>query len=319
MQEGFPALVVCVRLRAVAELLSIPSFRVRVSAARLMSLQTKGYTPPDKWTAAEFRRRGGAMRFALARAGKIVVRKALPGIRAAARNVMLRQVEAIEALVEQRIRKRGKAADPLSILVSVGDESIWLEAMKDVFGASGGMLEAELSPILTSVASQGFSKTQRVLGVPPDKVRAETFRQQTARIGARITGIDDFTKEKVRAKIRSAMDEEGATLRDVAGAVRESMGSITESRVACIARTESANVWNIGSTTAMKQVPGLEKVDVIGCESRERERWGDPSFAQFMYRGEGTCNIKGVPIEDAHLLVFHPNHTGAIVPGSFSS
>jgi len=258
------------------------------------------------------------MRFALARAGKIVAKKAQPAIRAAARNIMERQVQAMIELVEQRIRNRGKAFDPLGIAVSIDDEAIWLRAMNEVFAATGGMLEAELMPVLTSVAARGYSQTREVMGLPPDLPRAQSFRDATARIGDRITKIDDYTRTKVRDKIRAAMEESGATIRDVADAVQETMSGITDSRVAVIARTESANVWNAGSTTAMQQVPGLLTVDVIGCESREQERWGDPSFSQYLYRGEGTCNIRGVPIADAPQLRFHPNHTGAIVPGSFA-
>lgn len=299
------------------DLCPIPAFRTRIAAARLIDLSTKGATPAKPLTAADWRRSGSTVRFAIARLGKITTRKAIPAIRAASRNVMLRQVEAIVRRVEDVVRARSKAADPLLIPVSLADEAIWARALNDVFAATGGMLEAELTPILTSVAAQGLTRTQTVLGLPVDPRRAADFRQQTARIGQRITAIDEHTRKRVRDSIRTAMEEEGATIRDVADSVRQTMTTATENRIAVIARTESANVWNVGSVTAMRQVDGLATVDVIGCESREQERWGNPSFAQFMYRGEGTCNIKGVPIEDANLLNFHPNHTGAIVPGSF--
>ena len=53
----------------------------------------------------------------------------------------------------------------------------------------------------------------------------------------------------------------------------------------------------------------ITHVSVIGCEAREP---GSPQ-----YRGESTCNIQDVPINDADKLEFHPNHTGTIVPSRF--
>jgi len=281
-----------------------------LGAAALVAAQVKGYKAPAKWSKEVFRKKGKVMRFALARTAKIVARKAYPAVRVAAKKVMMGQIEAALVLAQRRFAA-GKA-----ITVNVADEAVWLEAFNDVFAVAGGMLEAELVPPLQSVVAQGMSKTEIVLGLESSAVRAASLRGVSLRIAQRITRIDEHTRAEFRRAVVKGLAEEGSTIRDVADSIRDTMTDVTERRIRVIARTETANAWNAGSIAAMRDLPGVKTVDVIGCESREKERWGQPSFAQYLYRGEGTCNIRGVPIEDAHKLNFHPNHTGAIVPGS---
>ncbi len=53
----------------------------------------------------------------------------------------------------------------------------------------------------------------------------------------------------------------------------------------------------------------VSHISVIGCEAVEE---GIPE-----YKGVPTCNIRNVPVEDAHELAFHINHTGTMVPTGF--
>jgi hypothetical protein len=116
--------------------------------------------------------------------------------------------------------------------------------------------------------------------------------------------------------IRSSIAD-GHTVAETAKVLEERMPKIAAARIRTIARTETMMAWTEGSIASLQQSGVVTHVSVIGCESREEGSWGRPSFQQFMYRGEGTCNIQDVPIADAHLLNFHPNHTGSVVPSRF--
>ena len=89
----------------------------------------------------------------------------------------------------------------------------------------------------------------------------------------------------------------------------EALPAFNASRINTIARTETNNAWTRGSVASFQESTTLSHVSVIGCEARE------PNSPQ--YRGESTCNVQDVPVEDAGLLDFHPNHTGTIVPSRF--
>lgn len=292
-------------------------FRPYLSAARLVAAQGKGgYKPPDEWTAATFAAHGTAMRFALARTSKIVVRQARPAVQVAAGRVIYAQIDAALVIASRKLVARHTRSAIDEITVTVADEDIWVEAFNQVMAGAGNMLEAELTPILNSVAQQGFSKTSLVLGIQPDPIASNRFANYTREVGQRITQIDETTRRQFAEAVGDAMAEEGSTIRDVSDAIRDRMKQFTEPRLATIARTETQNVWTAGSLASMKLVPGIRSIDVIGCESREMDRWNQPSYQQFMWQGESTCNIEGVAIADAHSLNFHPNHTGTMVPGT---
>ena len=69
-----------------------------------------------------------------------------------------------------------------------------------------------------------------------------------------------------------------------------------------IARTESARALDQGNVQVYKNL-GVQLCDVIGCE--------DESIMAGQTYG---CNSTNIPLEEAELIEFHPNHKGAIVP-----
>ncbi len=288
-------------------------------SARVINRElTKGYLKPSKWTAETFRTDGAGMIEALARTAKVVQRYAWPTIVREARRVMDRQLERAIAHATSGHRAAGSwdAKIGIEVAVSPADANLWLEALNEAFAETGADLVAELVQPIQSVGAQGYAKTSEILGVTPDPRIASGRGMDPHRIAARITGIDDTTRERFRRIIVREIDD-GATPARLAATLRREFNGWPARRLATIARTETSNAWTWGSVEAMKEVPNLISVDVIGCESREMERWNQPSFQQFMYQGEGTCNIEGVSIRDAHLLNFHPNHTGVIVPSEF--
>jgi HK97 family phage portal protein len=63
-----------------------------------------------------------------------------------------------------------------------------------------------------------------------------------------------------------------------------------------IARTEASNAWDSGALLNYQDL-GVKTLDVVGCEDMITD-----------------CNRRGVPINEADGLVFHPNHTGCLCP-----
>ena len=92
---------------------------------------------------------------------------------------------------------------------------------------------------------------------------------------------------------------EGKTVEALTGEIKNYFKTFTDKdgwRVKRIARTEASNAWDQVALKGYGEL-GVKTIDVVGCEDNFTD-----------------CNAKGVPIEKADELVFHPNHTGTIVP-----
>lgn len=260
---------------------------------------------------------GPALLKALVYLARHTQRKAWPKIMRAADRIFQHQVQR----VIQRVHDPSKAAKyeggPTSITLALPQhEAIWMQAIQDVFEAAGLDMDLTLVPPVREVLDQGHSKTATLFGLdirPQDSAQVAAAARQ---IASKITRINDTTRQKFADVIRAAIAE-GLTVAETAARLRETMTAFNRSRLATIARTETMMAWTQGSVAAMRESGQITHVSVIGCESREYDRWGHPSFQQFMYRGEGTCNIQDVPVEDAAGLQFHPNHTGVMVPSRF--
>lgn len=281
--------------------------RPSLSSRRLIEAAGKGYVPPDRWTPSTFVEHGAAMIRTLSTTAKVVQRSAQPTIR----RVM---AAAIEKQGEEVIRFA--THDGMRSMKAI-DANRWAAALNEVFSRTRPEIVAEVVPVLQSVADQGASKTDSILGNPRPE-NPSTLIPRVRPIAERIVGIDETTRRRIRKIILDAVIDDGATAAEVARRIREEVGGgWTAARIATIARTETSNAWTLGSIVAMRATPNLISVDVIGCESREYEAWDKPWYQQFMWQGESTCNIEGVSITDAHLLNFHPNHTGVMVPSEF--
>jgi hypothetical protein len=97
---------------------------------------------------------------------------------------------------------------------------------------------------------------------------------------------------------------------DVATMLEENGEDLLTSRVATIARTESSVIVDASASNCYMESGRVLTVQVVGCQAIE------PNIPE--YEGVPTCNITGVPAEDADKLEFHPNHTGYIVPETFA-
>lgn len=267
-----------------------------------------------RMTRAEFAAHGEAAIRTLVNASKIIRRKAEAKVVRIMHAAIMANVRQVIHNAEHRTRS-GKAAVVLDLPVNVG---VWLDVIREVMAQEGITAQIEVLPVVQSVAGQAASKTDLILGTSPgNPAQAVTALLHRSReIAKNVTGINATTRDKMREMVLDAA-QDGKTSTDLAKDMLTKFETITPARARTIARTEMSNAWNDGTILSMKQGGMVTEVSVVGCESREQDRWGKPYFAQYLYNGEGTCNIKDVPIKDADDLEFHPNHTGVIIPSAF--
>lgn len=301
-------------------------WRLPIPASTFVLRSCKGGPPPEGWNSETFAREGERLVMGLVAVGKVVTKKAEAVVARLFRDEFREAIDAIIETGRVRIaiahgrRSAGGAPDVKEDEVVEfslpGDEGIWAQALDDVLRARLPGFTARVVPPIQSVATQAISKHAAALGVDLSDLGSPFARGETAKIAARIRNIDETTREKFRGIIKREMAER-RTVVDVQHALKREMIGFSDRRLRTIARTETQSAWTRGTVAALQGTPDVTHVSVIGCESRELSRWGAPSYQQFMYRGESTCNIVDVPIADAHLLNFHPNHTGAVVPSKF--
>lgn len=192
----------------------------------------------------------------------------------------------------------------------VGDEALWQRALSNVLGTAADVqLVNGTLPLYQSTAAQGITKTGALLGNgPPPRGIAEAIAKDARDLATQITGINRTTRNRFEREIRGSIAN-GDTVTETVRRLRDKMPTIAAARIPTIARTETQRAWDAGTKRAFRLSRTLTHVSVIGCEAREAN---SPR-----YRGESTCNIKHVPVADMAKLVFHPNHTGTIVPDKF--
>ena len=202
------------------------------------------------------------------------------------------------------------------------------EVTLDVWEAFGDAVDAmmrefpkeavvRLLPQIMETARRGYEVTCKLTGDPVVQDRIEqAMRGNSAKVASRITSIGETTRDRFKAAIQKAA-QEGLSPIGLAQEMYGRFNEVSDSRIPTIARTEMMNAYNDGAVASFQGSSVVTHVSVIGCMSRERDRWGDPSWAQFMYRGESTCNIENVSVQDCHLLGFHYNHTGCMVASKY--
>lgn len=287
--------------------------RLAPAFSRELQALTKASIPEGPWSADKFRRHGVALIRLLTYTAKVVQRKAKPVIHRAAGAVFRKQLDRIVALAMRKAEARGLK----TVAVEIGyQEDLWAEAIQEVIDEDRLELVLELVPPIQSVMAQGYSKTATMLGMGTEAASPSLIASRARSVATRITKISDTTRKQFERVVRQAI-EEGDTVVETAKRLKKEMPQINARRQEVIARTETMMAWTEGSVASMQNSGVVTHVSVVGCESREEESWGRPSFRQFTYRGEGTCNIQDVPIADADKLQWHPNHTGAVVPSRF--
>lgn len=107
-------------------------------------------------------------------------------------------------------------------------------------------------------------------------------------------------RDDLRRLVATAIDK-GQSVQDLKQSIQKEFEALVSGpkeawKAMRIARTEASNAWDQAGLAGYREM-NVEFVDVIGCEDMETD-----------------CNARNVPIADADNLIFHPNHTGTIVP-----
>jgi HK97 family phage portal protein len=162
-----------------------------------------------------------------------------------------------------------------------------------------------------SGADKGLDDVSSILTfeIDPDDARAEIAKRVNT---MRETGprVNEFTRELLGRTIANGI-EAGENQAEIAKRIQAEMDDYNTSRPLRIARNEIAEAYRQGARVGMKQGQVITHVSVVGCEDREPN---SPT-----YRGESTCNIDDVPMEDVDQLNYHVNHTGMEVPSKFAT
>lgn len=277
-----------------------PAWRLPYSTAELLSMVGKGLNvPKEGWNAQTFALHGRQLMMTIHRIARLTQRKAQPHVaRTVAQNLNQFWFD-VANLAEKR---RGKSPQ---------DESLWLQAIEEVFQEHKLDLVLDLTPPIQSVMSQGYSKTSAVLGQEAHPEQNVRIIQRSREIADRVTKIDETTRTQIRREVENAA-KEGLTVPETARKIRDRAPEINHPRSVTIARTELARAWSDGSAAAYLESTTLTHVSILGCDARE------PNSPQ--WNGQSTCGYENLPVQDlpAFLEVgFHPNHGGTICPSGW--
>ena len=282
----------------------------------MVALTKRVQVPEGGWTAESFSAHGSRLIFTLSRFAKIIQRRAFPVVARKAAGLFRSQIEKVFTKVLSRAGTRS-AKGPDDVQIDLGvHEAIWQQAIDEVFREEEINVVTEIVPPVQSVMAQGFSQTSTLLGLSFTRDVSQLIARESRDVASRIVGINSSTRKQFMEQVLKII-EEGMTVVEAVNDMRRTFPKFSQNRIATIARTELQNAWTAGSIRSFNESPTLTHVSVIGCESRERDRWGSPSYQQYLYNGESTCNIQDVPVHDADKLRWHPNHTGTLIPSRF--
>lgn len=266
------------------------------------------------WNARRFAAEGTSLIKGMFRAGRIVTRLAEKRLERKLFKLHSQLVKRVAARVESSAKAAGVPNTKLeSVSLDLGNfEPLWQRVIEDEVRKHDLPISTAIVTETRSTYDTAVNGTLAMLGLDDERLRGAVARDSTL-LAQRITNISDATRDRLRELLEQAIAK-SQTVSEVADKLRSTMTDWAEHRVRTVARTETMLAWNEATARAMQASGAVTHVSVIGCESREEDRWKHPSFQQFTYRGEGTCNIRDVPVEDAARLRFHPNHTGVMVP-----
>lgn len=286
----------------------MPRNRIPATAQRIIARSGKGLEIPEGgWTGPEFRRQGRLFMVTAHRMAQLSQRKAQFALARKTKAVLLSQIDA----VLKRVTGRGVKA-PISLDIRGDDQlTIWMQAIELAVAEMGLDGVQSLVPDIQSVLAQGFSRTGELLGearlqgTPDLDAR---FLGMSKEIASKITRVSGSVRSTVGRTITRAV-EEGLSITEVASQVRAVSDRFAGHRSLTIARTELNRAYTNGAIIQFQGSESVTHVSVIGCQERE------PTSPT--YRGLSTCNIKNVPVQDAHTLEWHINHTGTLVASNF--
>ncbi len=202
-----------------------------------------------------------------------------PRLRDAVGAALTRQRDTIAAAIEQHWQ---------AITAHGGrDTSQWWregDLPKALRAAVAGMAEQVAGHLSTMFAPGKATITE-------DSVSARAMERALRRLGGRISGIDETTREGVRAIITGAIDE-GLSARDAAQRVREWSGW-DEARAERIARTELMNAYN---SAALDTYDAYGVREVVADDGDKDEQCADRHGRVYS-------------VADAEGIADHPNGT----------
>lgn len=191
---------------------------------------------------------------------------------------------------------------------------IMADAAKFAFG-NPTALSSMARPTFQSLIDKSYTRTRYLLG-EADGLANPRLAGRNERILKKLKRVQISTLSMANFKIKQTFEDAawfrvgyswGEAVGLVGQAVLERVAS--PSRVLTIARTEGQRAVDEGLKEGVKQSDIVSHMSVIGCQAIE------PNIPT--YRGDPTCNIEDVPVEDVDLVDFHINHTGAWVASRF--
>ncbi len=166
--------------------------------------------------------------------------------------------------------------------------------------------------MFASALQEEFTVTAKLFGFTPEEAFEPgnvRFDRSRLRLASKVTRVSLTTGAKLESVVARGVElglnptaiANGAPDLDYPG-IRGTFEQFAQNRAQLIARTESARALEQANTSVYKGL-GVQICDVIGCEDNTivpGQKWG--------------CNSRGIPIDEAQTIEFHPNHKGAIVP-----
>lgn len=143
-------------------------------------------------------------------------------------------------------------------------------------------LKAIVTPAFTSIAIAQAERAADDLEGEFDPDDPFVTRHFTAYLGARITQLDETTRDLITEELHTALEEgKSESMTDLAArlfAKVNDSAAFSPSRALMIARTETANAYNTGAIMAYRQ-NDIEKVEVSDgdgdedCEEADGQVW----------------------------------------------
>lgn len=175
-------------------------------------------------------------------------------------------------------------------------------------------LKASFSPFYSEGMAEERASIMAYFG--EDAKALESWEVQKARRLARLlpnlVRVNQTTSEEIARTIKEGL-ELGLSPGQIASGepdlgfpgIEGTFENLTPWRAQLIGRTESMYLQEAGNSAGYEEL-GVKVLDVIGCEDNV-----------ILPGEEFGCNSKGIPVERASSIEYHPNHRGALVPSVF--
>lgn len=207
----------------------------------------------------------------------------------------------VDEVVEVFRRMAGLPSKGMINLTELGTEHLWGQAIEQTLNTHTGRTSMLLRPRVQSVMAEVFDKTSRLMGFKPLTGHTAGLNPRLVKRLRDAAVVSETTRKQMVTEARRFLKETNGP-EQFKGRMRARLAA----RAAVIARTEMGRAVDEGVKHALVSSGIVAAVSVVGCQAVEP---GIPTFD-----GRPTCLIKQVPIGRADELVFHPQHSGCIVP-----